>query len=54
MRASTIAVYVFLQPLIAGVAGVTVRGESFGWSMAVAATLMLAGVWTVVRRPRGR
>ncbi|MCA8941676.1 MAG: DMT family transporter [Planctomycetes bacterium] len=54
VRASTIAVYVFLQPLIAGVAGVTVRGESFGWSMAVAATLMLAGVWTVVRRPRGR
>lgn len=52
VRASTIAVYVFLQPLIAGVAGVWVRGESFGWSMAGAAACMLAGVWVVVRRPR--
>ena len=44
--------YVFLQPLIAGVAGVLVRGESFGWPMAGAAACMLGGVWIVVTGKR--
>lgn len=48
VRASTIAVYVFMQPLIAGLAGVYWRGESFGWAMAGAAVAMLVGVWIVV------
>lgn len=50
LGASTTAVYVFFQPLIAAVAGVVVLGEPLAAGTLLAGTLIFAGVWLVVRR----
>lgn len=50
LRASTTAVYVFAQPLIAGVAGVTLLGEGFHGGTLLAAAGILVGIWLVVKR----
>jgi drug/metabolite transporter (DMT)-like permease len=42
--ASTVAVFIFLQPLVAGAAGVLVLGERITLSVAVAALALLAGI----------
>jgi len=51
--ASTVAVYIFLQPLVAGVAGVVVQGERITPALAVAAAVLLWGI-VLVSRPARR
>lgn len=48
--ASTTAVYVFAQPLIAAVAGTVFLGESVGWDLALAGACIFVGIALVVLR----
>lgn len=48
--ASIAAVYIYLQPLIAGAAGIALLDERFHPAMALAAGLMFAGIALVTRR----
>jgi drug/metabolite transporter (DMT)-like permease len=41
---STVAVYIYLQPLIAFLAAPALLGEAFTWRTAIAAALVFAGV----------
>jgi len=50
VSASTTAVFIYLQPLVSVGAAVLVLGERPGPSAAVAAALLFAGIWLVVRR----
>lgn len=51
--ASTVAVFIFLQPLVAGTAGVAVLGERITLSVALAGLALLAGIALVaLARPR--
>lgn len=50
--ASVTAVYIYLQPLVAGTAGVLVLDERLQPAMRVAIPLMFAGIYLVTRRPR--
>ncbi len=50
--ASTTAVYVFMQPLIAGFAGVLLLQERLTGSTLVAAAAIFVGIWLVVRPRR--
>lgn len=52
VTASVVAVYILLQPVVAGTMGRIFLGESFGPNTALAATLVVAGVLISVRRPR--
>ena len=51
VTASVVAVYILLQPVVAGILGRIFLGESFGPNTALAATLVVAGVLMSVRRP---
>ncbi len=51
VAASTTAFYIFLQPFIAAAAGWLGLGETLDVTFALAASLVLAGLWCVVRRP---
>ncbi len=50
--ASVTAIYIYLQPLIAGVAGVALLDEPFEPVMLAAAALMFVGIALVTRRPK--
>ena len=52
LPASTTAVYVFLQPLIAGIAGTVILSEALHGSTFVAGALILIGVGIVLSRQR--
>ena len=52
LRASTTAIYIYLQPLIAATAGALVLGEVLTPAVGGAAVLIFAGIWLVARRPR--
>jgi drug/metabolite transporter (DMT)-like permease len=52
LRASTTAVYVYVQPLIAALAGWLALDEAPTRMMLVAAACIFAGIWLVSRRPR--
>ncbi|MEM7206128.1 MAG: DMT family transporter [Planctomycetota bacterium] len=47
VTASTTAVYIFIQPLISGVAGVAWLGETVRSSTLVAASVIVLGLWLV-------
>jgi drug/metabolite transporter (DMT)-like permease len=51
VRASTVAVYVYSQPIIAGMASWVVFGERPTHAMLVAAAALFLGIWLVGRRP---
>jgi len=51
---STVAVYIYLQPLIAFVLAPLVLGESLSWRAAIASLFIFAGVLIVTRRERSR
>jgi len=51
LRASTTAVYVYSQPLIAGIAAWIVFGELPTPAMLLAAVAVFVGIWLVSRRP---
>ncbi len=51
VSASTTAVYVYLQPLIAGATGVLVLGERLGAGIVLAAVAIFVGIRLVVLRP---
>jgi drug/metabolite transporter (DMT)-like permease len=51
---STVAVYIYLQPLIAFVLAPMVLGEELSWRAAIASLLIFAGVLVVTRRGRSR
>ncbi len=51
VSASTTAVYVYLQPLIAGATGVMLLGESLGPGILVAAVAIFIGIRLVILRP---
>ena len=51
LRASTTAVYIYLQPLITGVAAWMVFGELPTRGMGGAALLLFLGIWLVARKP---
>jgi drug/metabolite transporter (DMT)-like permease len=53
LRASTTAVYVYVQPLIAALAGWLAFDEAPTRAMLVAAACIFVGIWMVARRPRG-
>ncbi len=50
---STVAVYIYFQPLIAFLVAPVVLGEAFTWRTAVAAALVFSGVAITARRRRG-
>lgn len=54
VSASTNATFVLLQPLVAVSAGVLILGEVFPRGTALAAAVLLLGVWLVIRRPAAR
>lgn len=54
VRASTTAVYVYIQPLIAATSGALVLGERPTPALALAAAGIFAGIWLVARRPAPR
>jgi drug/metabolite transporter (DMT)-like permease len=49
-----VSLYAYINPVIAVLLGVLLLGEPFNWRMAVAATIVLAGVAIVRQRPRPR
>jgi drug/metabolite transporter (DMT)-like permease len=51
VRASTVAVYVYAQPIISGLASWLVFGEQPTAAMLVAAPTLFVGIWLVGRRP---
>lgn len=51
---STVAVYIYLQPLIAFVLAPLVLGEKLSWRAALASVLIFSGVLVVTRRGRSR
>ena len=51
LRASTTAVYVYMQPLITGIAAWLVFAETPTRGMVWAAALLFVGIWLVARRP---
>lgn len=51
VRASTTAVYIYLQPLIAGTAGVLLLEEDLPPTAVAAAILLFVGIWLVARVP---
>lgn len=51
---STVAVYIYLQPLIAFLVAPAVLGEAFTWRTAIAAALVFAGVGITTLRRRQR
>jgi len=51
VRASTTAIYVYSQPLIAGIASWLVFGEEPTAAMLIAAVALFIGIWLVARRP---
>jgi drug/metabolite transporter (DMT)-like permease len=51
---STVAVYIYLQPLIAFGVAPLVLGEQWGWRTVIAALLIFAGVAIVTKRGRSR
>lgn len=52
LRASTTAIYIYLQPLIAATAGWYLLGEHPTPAVAGAAACIFVGIWLVARRPR--
>lgn len=51
LRASTIAAYVYAQPIVTGLASWLVLAEQPSVAMVLAAGALLGGVWLVARRP---
>jgi drug/metabolite transporter (DMT)-like permease len=51
VRASTVAVYVYSQPILSGLASWVVFGEHPTVAMGVAAPALFLGIWLVSRRP---
>ena len=51
---STVAVYIYLQPLIAFLVAPAILGEAFTWRTAIAAGLVFAGVAITTRRRKRR
>lgn len=51
-KASRVAAYVFLQPVIAATLAIIVLGERPGWRTAVAAALIFGGLAVTLRPPR--
>lgn len=51
VRATTTAVYVYMQPLVAGLASWLVFGERLTPRMGLAAICLFVGIWLVARRP---
>lgn len=52
LRASTTAIYIYLQPLIAATAGWWLLGEHLTPAVGAAAACIFVGIWLVARRPR--
>jgi drug/metabolite transporter (DMT)-like permease len=50
---STVAVYIYFQPLIAFLVAPAILGEAFTWRTAIAAALVFGGVAITARRKRG-
>lgn len=51
VRATTTAVYIYAQPLVAGVASWMIFGERLSAGMGIAAISLFIGIWLVARRP---
>jgi drug/metabolite transporter (DMT)-like permease len=47
---SSVAVFVYLQPLFAGLAAALILSERVTWRLVPAAALIFVGVWLVSRR----
>ena len=54
LRASTTAIYIYLQPLVAATAGFLVLDERPTPATGAAAALIFSGIWLVARRPRAK
>lgn len=52
LRATTTAVYIYMQPIITGVGSWLILGERLTPGLLRAAVLLFIGVWLVTRRPR--
>jgi drug/metabolite transporter (DMT)-like permease len=51
VRATTTAVYIYAQPLVAGIASWIIFSERLSTSMGIAAVCLFTGIWLVARRP---
>ena len=47
LRATTVSVYMNLQPIVASVTAIFVGQDSFSWEMPIAAFLVIAGAYIV-------
>ncbi|MDE6812646.1 MAG: DMT family transporter, partial [Duncaniella sp.] len=47
LRATTVSVYMNLQPIVASVTAIFIGQDIFSWEMPVAAVLVLLGAYTV-------
>lgn len=47
LRATTVSVYMNLQPIVSSVAAICVRQDSFSWDKPLAAVLVIAGAYVV-------
>lgn len=52
VRATTTAVYIYLQPLVAGIGAWFAFGERLTADMGIAAVCLFVGIWLVARRRR--
>ena len=51
VRATTTAIYIYAQPLVAGTASWMIFGERLSTNMGIAAVCLFVGIWLVARRP---
>ncbi len=52
LRASTVSIYLYLQPLVASILSLMLGKETFSLSMALSAVLIFAGVYLVSKRQK--
>ena len=54
LRATTVSIYMNLQPVVAAVAAIAIGQDTFTWDKPVAAVLVLAGAYVVTQSPTRR
>ena len=52
MRPTTVAMYIYVQPIVSSVVAIAVGQDAFMWSKLFASALVFAGVYVVTSSPR--
>ena len=51
LRATTVSIYMNLQPIVAAIAAIAIGQDTFTWDKPIAAALVIAGAYVVTRSP---